>query len=81
MITSQIFGLVLTVCSSAVNTECSSVEPTSCTLTKAGDVECDEMVIDVAYHESICYAQLEREIPNLLELESLKCEVIKDMEY
>lgn len=81
MITSQIFGLVLTVCSSAVNTECSSAEPTSCTITNTGDVECDEMVIDVAYRESICYDQLEREIPNLLELESLKCEVIKDVEY
>lgn len=65
MITSQIFGLVLT----------------ACTITNTGDVECDEMVIDVAYRESICYTQLEREIPNLLELESLKCEVIKDMEY
>lgn len=65
MITSQIFGLVLT----------------ACTVTNAGDIECDEMVIDVAYRESICYIQLEREIPNLLELESLKCEAIKNMEY
>jgi len=62
MLTSQIFGLVLTACS--INTQ--------------GDVECEEHILDVAYRESVCYAQLEKEIPNLLELESLKCEVLKD---
>jgi hypothetical protein len=66
MITSQIFGLVLTACS--INTQ--------------GEVtDCEEYILDVAYRESVCYTQLEKEIPNLLELESLKCEVIKDMEY
>jgi hypothetical protein len=66
MITSQIFGLILTACS--MNTQ-------------GGITDCEDIIIDVAYRESVCYAQLEREIPNLLELESLKCEVIKDMEY
>lgn len=63
MITAQIFGLVLTACS----------------MNAQGDViDCEEMIIDVAYRESVCYTKLEKEIPNLLELESLKCEVLQD---
>lgn len=63
MITSQIFGLVLTACS--INTQ--------------GEVtDCEDYIIDVAYRESVCYTQLEKEIPKLLELESLKCVVLKD---
>lgn len=62
MITAQIFGLVLT----------------ACTITTTGNVECEEHILDVAYRESICYAKLEKETNNLLELESLKCEVLED---
>lgn len=63
MITSQIFGLVLTACS--INAQ--------------GEVaDCEDHVIDVSYRESVCYTKLEKEIPNLLELESLKCEVLED---
>lgn len=63
MIIAQIFGLVLTACS--MNTQ--------------GDItDCEDTIIDVAYRESICYTKLEKEIPNLLELESLKCEVLED---
>lgn len=63
MITAQIFGLVLT----------------SCVMSSNGDIgDCEEHILDVAYRESVCYARLEKEIPNLLELESLKCEVLED---
>lgn len=63
MIAAQIFGLVLTACS--INAQ--------------GEVTyCEEHIIDVSYRESVCYTQLEKEIPNLLELESLKCEVLED---
>ena len=62
MITAQIFGLVLT----------------ACTINNSGDVECEDHILGVAYRESVCYTQLEKEIPNLLELESLKCEVLED---
>lgn len=63
MITSQIFGLVLTGCSINIQGEVS---------------DCEDYVIDVSYRESVCYTQLEKEIPRLLELESLKCEVLDD---
>lgn len=63
MITSQIFGLVLTACS--INAQ--------------GEItDCEDHVIDVSYRESVCYTQLEKEIPNLLELETLKCVVLDD---
>lgn len=62
MITSQILGLVLTVC----------------VINQDGNVECGEHILDVTYRESVCYNQLEKEIPNLLEFESLKCEVLQD---
>ena len=62
MLTSQIFGLVLT----------------ACVINQDGNLECEEHILDVAYRESVCYVQLEKEIPNLLELESLKCEVLDD---
>lgn len=60
--TAQIFGLVLTACS----------------INNSGDVECEEHILSVAYRESVCYNQLEKEIPNLLELESLKCIILDD---
>jgi len=60
--TAQIFGLVLTACS----------------INSSGDVNCEDHTIDVAYRESICYNQLEKEVPNLLELESLKCIILDD---
>lgn len=62
MITAQIFGLILTACS--INTD--------------GNVNCEEHILDVAYRESVCYTKLEKEIPNLLELETLKCVVLED---
>ncbi len=33
---------------------------------------------DVSYRESVCYTQIEKEVPNLLELEALKCIVLDD---
>ena len=60
--TAQIFGLVLT----------------ACNINNSGVVECEDHVLDVSYHESVCYAQLEKEVPNLLELESLKCIILDD---
>ena len=82
MITSQIFGLVLTACSSAVNIPCSSVEPTTCSINAQGEVTgCEDHVIDVSYRESVCYTQLEKETPNLLELETLSCQQLKELEY
>ena len=60
--TAQIFGLVLT----------------ACNINNSGDVECEDHVLDVSYLESACYTQLEKEIPNLLELESLNCIVLND---
>lgn len=60
--TAQLFGLVLT----------------ACNINNSGDVECEDHIIDVAYRESACYNQLEKEVPNLLELETLKCIVLDD---
>ncbi|WBF79563.1 hypothetical protein BNCALIDO_00174 [Aeromonas phage vB_AdhM_TS9] len=60
--TAQLFGLVLTACG----------------INSSGDVECEDHVLSVAYRESVCYTQLEKEIPNLLEMESLKCIVLDD---
>ncbi len=60
--TAQIFGLVLT----------------ACNINNSGEAVCEDHILEVAYRESVCYAQLEKEIPNLLELESLKCEVLDD---
>lgn len=60
--TAQIFGLVLTACS----------------INNSGNVECEDHVLSVVYRESVCYTQLEKEIPNLLELESLKCIILDD---
>lgn len=60
--TAQIFGLVMTACS----------------INNSGDVNCEDHTIDVTYRESACYNQLEKEVPNLLELESLKCIVLDD---
>ncbi len=60
--TAQIFGLVLTACS----------------INNSGDVNCEDYILDIAHRESVCYNQLEKEIPNLLELESLKCVVLDD---
>ena len=62
MVTAQIFGIVLTACS----------------INNSGDVVCEDHILEVAYRESVCYAQLEKEIPNLLELESLKCIILDD---
>ena len=63
MVTSaQIFGLVLT----------------ACNINNSGDVDCEDYVLDVSYRGSVCYTQLEKEVPNLLELESLKCVVLDD---
>ena len=59
--TAQIFGLVLTAC--GINAQ--------------GEVtDCEDHILDVSYRESVCYNQLEKEVPNLLELESLKCIVL-----
>lgn len=44
--TAQLFGLVLTACS----------------INNSGDVECEEHILSVAYRESVCYTQLEKEI-------------------
>lgn len=60
--TAQIFGLVLTACS----------------INNSGDVNCEDHILDVSYRESVCYTQLEKEVPNLLELETLKCIVLDD---
>lgn len=60
--TAQIFGLVLTACS----------------INSSGDVNCEDHILKVTYRESVCYNQLEKEIPNLLELETLKCIVLDD---
>lgn len=60
--TAQIFGLVLT----------------ACNINNSGDIECEDHVLSVAYREAVCYSQLEKEIPNLFELESLKCLVLDD---
>ena len=60
--TIQIFGLVLT----------------ACNINNSGDVNCEEYILDVSYRESVCYNQIEKEIPNLLELETLKCIVLDD---
>ncbi|QEG08260.1 hypothetical protein HWC26_gp008 [Aeromonas phage 2L372X] len=62
MVTAQIFGLVLT----------------ACIINNSGDVECEDHILDIAFRESVCYTQLEKEIPNLLELESLKCIILDD---
>lgn len=60
--TAQIFGLVLTACS----------------INNSGDVNCEDHILYVSYRESVCYTQLEKEVPNLLELETLKCIVLDD---
>lgn len=60
--TAQIFGLVLTACG----------------INSSGDVECEDHVLSVAYQEAVCYTQLEKETPNLLELEALTCIVLDD---
>lgn len=60
--TAQIFGLVLTACS----------------INNSGDIECEDHILDIAYRGSVCYTQLEKEIPNLLERESLKCIILDD---
>jgi hypothetical protein len=60
--TAQIFGLVLTACS----------------INNSGDVNCEDHILDVSYLESVCYNQIEKEAPNLLELETLKCIVLDD---
>ena len=60
--TAQIFGLVLTACS----------------INSSGNVNCEDHILDVSYRESVCYNQLEKEVPNLLELETLKCIVLDD---
>lgn len=60
--TAQIFGLVLTACS----------------INNSGNVNCEDHVLKVAYRESACYNQLEKEVPNLLEMESFKCIVLED---
>lgn len=60
--TAQIFGLVLTACG----------------ITNSGDVECEDHILDVAYREFVCYTQLEKEITNLLEMESLNCIILDD---
>lgn len=60
--TAQIFGLVLTACG----------------INSSGDVECEDHILDVSYRESVCYTQLEKEVLNLLELETLKCIVLDD---
>lgn len=61
--TAQIFGLVLTAC--GINAQ--------------GEViDCEDHILDVSYRESVCYTQLEKEVPNLLELETLKCIVLDD---
>ena len=62
MVTAQIFGLVLTACS----------------INRSGNVNCEDHILDVSYRESVCYNQLEKEIPDLLELETLKCIVLDD---
>jgi len=62
MVTAQIFGLVLTACS----------------INNSGDVECEDHVLSVVFRESVCYTQLEKEIPNPLEMESLKCIILDD---
>lgn len=62
MVTAQIFGMVLTACG----------------INSSGDIECEDHVLSVAFRESVCYNQLEKEIPNLLELESLKCIILDD---
>ena len=60
--TAQIFGLVLT----------------ACNINSSGDVNCEDHILDVSYRESVCYTQIEKEVPNLLELETLKCIVLDD---
>lgn len=60
--TAQLFGLALTACS----------------INNSGDVECEDHILSVAYCESVCYTQLEKEIPNLLEMEALKCIILDD---
>ena len=60
--TAQIFGLVLT----------------ACNINNSGDVVCEDHVLGVSYRESVCYNQLEKEAPNLLELETLKCIILDD---
>ena len=62
MVTAQIFGLVLTACS----------------INNSGNVECEDHILSIAYRDSVCYNQLEKEVHNLLELESLKCIVLDD---
>lgn len=62
MVSAQLFGLVLT----------------ACDINNSGDVDCESHVLSVAFRESVCYTQLEKELPNLLELESLKCIILDD---
>lgn len=64
LVSSQIFGLILT----------------SCVINNSGNVECQEFVIDSAPTKTECMEQMKREAKNILELDSLSCEILNDYE-
>lgn len=65
LVSSKIFGLILT----------------ACVMDSNGDINgCEDHIIDVSPREHTCYNQMERELPNLLELETLSCRPLKDDE-
>lgn len=65
LVSSKIFGLILT----------------ACVMDSNGNIgDCEDHIIDVAPREQTCYTQMERELPNLSEFETLSCRPLKDDE-
>lgn len=65
LVTSKIFGLILT----------------SCVMTENGTDECQDFILDSSNSMQKCVMQMDKKLTSITEMELLSCEEIKDYKH